>query len=259
MGLARAGATAVPVRERRREPDTRRSTLNRTSARLDHPSRRYLVHLNAPGWNVIGATAPWLPGVAVGHNDRVALGHGRDRRRHTGPVRREGEPVESASGRGRRPMGRHEDRHGADRHPRQPEAVHIRAPSTPATGSSSRRSRTPSGVRPPVERQRAGRRRAAGGAGAEPRVIVAGVHGRASRAGRCRRGESPMPMPTAGANRWSAASMPVRRGWNGALPAPGWLGANEWTGWQTPDAANGGEDGRRHRRWRARARASRSR
>ena len=39
---------------------------------LDHPSPRYLVHLNAPGWNAIGAASPWLPGVVVGHNDRVA-------------------------------------------------------------------------------------------------------------------------------------------------------------------------------------------
>jgi penicillin G amidase len=39
---------------------------------LDHPSPRYLVHLNAPGWNVVGAASPWLPGVAIGHNDRVA-------------------------------------------------------------------------------------------------------------------------------------------------------------------------------------------
>ena len=38
----------------------------------DNPSRRYLVHLNAPGWNVIGLTSPWLPGVAIGHNDRIA-------------------------------------------------------------------------------------------------------------------------------------------------------------------------------------------
>ena len=30
------------------------------------------MHLHAPGWNVIGATRPWLPGVAVGHNDCVA-------------------------------------------------------------------------------------------------------------------------------------------------------------------------------------------
>lgn len=40
----------------------------------DAPSRRYLVHLTAPGWNVAGATAPWLPGVAIGHNDRIAWG-----------------------------------------------------------------------------------------------------------------------------------------------------------------------------------------
>jgi penicillin amidase len=41
---------------------------------FDHPSSRYLVHLRAPGWNVIGATRPWLPGVAIGHNERVAWG-----------------------------------------------------------------------------------------------------------------------------------------------------------------------------------------
>ncbi len=43
-------------------------------AGFDHPAARYLVHLHAPGWNVIGATRPWLPGVAVGHNERVAWG-----------------------------------------------------------------------------------------------------------------------------------------------------------------------------------------
>ena len=41
---------------------------------LDHPSLRYVVHLNAPGWNVIGAVKPWLPGVATGHNERIAWG-----------------------------------------------------------------------------------------------------------------------------------------------------------------------------------------
>src|SRR4029077_19733926 len=38
------------------------------------PALRYLVHLNAPGWNVIGAGEPGLPGVALGHNDRIAWG-----------------------------------------------------------------------------------------------------------------------------------------------------------------------------------------
>jgi penicillin G amidase len=41
---------------------------------LDHPSLRYLVHLEAPGWNVIGAVVPWFPGVAIGHNEHVAWG-----------------------------------------------------------------------------------------------------------------------------------------------------------------------------------------
>src|SRR5262249_39109003 len=34
----------------------------------------YLVHLHAPGWNVIGSGEPGLPGVAIGHNERVAWG-----------------------------------------------------------------------------------------------------------------------------------------------------------------------------------------
>src|SRR5262249_30553164 len=38
------------------------------------PSLRYLIHLNGPGWNVIGAGEPTLPGVAAGHNERVGFG-----------------------------------------------------------------------------------------------------------------------------------------------------------------------------------------
>jgi penicillin amidase len=41
---------------------------------VDVPSLRYWVHLVAPGWNVIGAGEPALPGVAVGHNERGAWG-----------------------------------------------------------------------------------------------------------------------------------------------------------------------------------------
>lgn len=37
------------------------------------PSLRYWVHLNAPGWNVIGAGEPAIPGVAHGHNDSAAF------------------------------------------------------------------------------------------------------------------------------------------------------------------------------------------
>jgi penicillin amidase len=38
------------------------------------PSLRYIVHLVAPGWDVIGATEPGTPGVQDGHNQRIAWG-----------------------------------------------------------------------------------------------------------------------------------------------------------------------------------------
>ncbi len=38
------------------------------------PSLRYIVHLNAPGWNVIGSGEPPFVGVAIGHNERIAWG-----------------------------------------------------------------------------------------------------------------------------------------------------------------------------------------
>ena len=38
------------------------------------PSLRYMSHLVAPGWNVIGAGEPALPGIAVGHNERIGFG-----------------------------------------------------------------------------------------------------------------------------------------------------------------------------------------
>jgi penicillin amidase len=47
-------------------------TFSEATPKLIAPSTRYLVHLVAPRWNVIGAAAPWLPGVVYGHNDRVA-------------------------------------------------------------------------------------------------------------------------------------------------------------------------------------------
>ncbi len=38
------------------------------------PSLRYVVHLKAPGWNVIGGGEPILPGVSIGHNEYGAWG-----------------------------------------------------------------------------------------------------------------------------------------------------------------------------------------
>jgi penicillin amidase len=41
---------------------------------ISTPSLRYLTHLVGPGWNVIGAGEPALPGVAAGHNERIGFG-----------------------------------------------------------------------------------------------------------------------------------------------------------------------------------------
>ncbi|MDX5329960.1 MAG: penicillin acylase family protein, partial [Caulobacteraceae bacterium] len=38
------------------------------------PSLRYIVHLEAPGFSVIGAGEPALPGVSIGHNGQIAFG-----------------------------------------------------------------------------------------------------------------------------------------------------------------------------------------
>ena len=38
------------------------------------PSLRYIAHLKAPGINVIGAGEPALPGISIGHNERIAFG-----------------------------------------------------------------------------------------------------------------------------------------------------------------------------------------
>ena len=42
--------------------------------RISVPSLRYMVHLVAPGWNVIGGGEPTIPGVSIGHNEYGAWG-----------------------------------------------------------------------------------------------------------------------------------------------------------------------------------------
>jgi len=41
---------------------------------VTNPSLRYIVHLVAPGWNVVGAVEPPFVGVAIGHNERLGWG-----------------------------------------------------------------------------------------------------------------------------------------------------------------------------------------
>lgn len=41
---------------------------------LGAPSLRYIVQMTAPGLDVIGAGEPALPGISIGHNDKIAFG-----------------------------------------------------------------------------------------------------------------------------------------------------------------------------------------
>ena len=42
--------------------------------RIAVPSLRYMAHLVAPGWNVIGGGEPEIPGISIGHNEYGAWG-----------------------------------------------------------------------------------------------------------------------------------------------------------------------------------------
>jgi penicillin G amidase len=72
--IARVDASAIAVRSPGSAGVARGGgvSMHERADRLTSPSPRYVVHLNAPGWNVIGVTAPWRAGVAAGHNDRIA-------------------------------------------------------------------------------------------------------------------------------------------------------------------------------------------
>ncbi|MFD2531872.1 penicillin acylase family protein [Gracilimonas halophila] len=48
--------------------------VNDPHRRQSVPSLRYWVHLNGPGWNVIGGGEPEIPGVSIGHNEYGAWG-----------------------------------------------------------------------------------------------------------------------------------------------------------------------------------------
>lgn len=41
---------------------------------VSSPSIRYIVHLDAPGWSLIGSTEAPLPGIGIGHNGRIGWG-----------------------------------------------------------------------------------------------------------------------------------------------------------------------------------------
>jgi penicillin amidase len=199
---------------------------------LPHPSPTYLIHLNAPGWNVIGATAPWLPGVAIGHNERVAWDA------QAADADTQDVYVEKVNP---------ENPHQVESNGRWidteiiRESMRIRGREKPFVFD---REYTPHGVVIAVDRERhfAFTIRWSGtepGGGA----LAALALDRASSVDELRAAAEHWTMPArrfvyrdrdGGSGSTIAALVPIRRGWTGRLPAPAWTGANEWVRWQAP-------------------------
>jgi acyl-homoserine lactone acylase PvdQ len=231
LASVRSGATARSSRSAERgdwQPD-------RDPVRtLDHPSLRYFVHLNAPGWNVIGATAPWRPGVAVGHNDRIAW---------------TGEPfgadTQDVYVEKLRPSNPHQVQDGGrwvDVETRK-DWIAVRGRKTPV---DFERETTRHGVIVASDRERH-LAFAVRWSGSEPGAaaeLAAPALDRATSWPQFRSALARWKMPSrrvtyadADGRRGFqvAALVPVRRGWNGAIPVPGWTAVTEWIGWRTLD------------------------
>jgi penicillin amidase len=193
------------------------------------PSLRYLIHLNAPGWNVIGSGEPGLPGVAIGHNEHVAWGFTIVGTDQADFYVEETNPADAAEYR----VGDRWERMTAVR-----EAVAVRGEERPA-GVELRFTR-----HGPVIFQDAKRHRAyvLKWAGSEPggaaylaslaldrakngREFVAALRGWSVPS------ENMVYADVEGNIGWVAAALtPVRKGWDGLLPVPGARGAYEWQG-----------------------------
>jgi penicillin amidase len=197
------------------------------------PSLRYLVHLHAPGWNVIGAGEPALPGVAIGHNAHIAWAftvamtdqadliveqtHPEDSRRY-----RAGDawvPMhvlrEKVRVRGRNPV----------------ELVLCFTRNGPVIHED----------RP---RHRAYALRWVGSEPGTAAYLASLAVGRAGNWSECRQAAArwktpPLNLMYADVNGnigWIAAALtPVRKGWHGLLPVPGDSGKSRWHGFLRPD------------------------
>jgi penicillin amidase len=193
------------------------------------PSLRYLVHLSAPGWNVIGSGEPGLPGVAIGHNERVAWGFtivGTDQADVYVEETNLADPTEYRVG----------DRWENMKIVR--ETVAVRGQKQPAE-LELRFTR-----HGPVISEDAKRRRAyvlkwvgseAGGAAYLASLALdRAENGRAFVAALKRwkvPSENMVYADVEGNVGWVAAALtPVRKGWDGLLPVPGAKGAYEWQG-----------------------------
>ncbi len=197
---------------------------------LDHPSLRYLVHLKAPGWNVIGAVVPWFPGVAIGHNERVAWGltiFANDAQDLYV------ERVNPANARQYQWRGKWVDMQVAS------ETIQVKGRDKPVTVEHFYTRHGPV-VAVDTERHLAFALRWTGAEPGTAGYLGALALDRATDANTFRRALSRWKMPgenfvyadVDGAIGYQAASLaPIRPNWTGLLPVPGWTGEYEWSGW----------------------------
>jgi penicillin G amidase len=201
---------------------------------LAHPSLRYLIHLNAPGWNVIGAASPWLPGVVIGHNEHVAWGM------TAFPADVVDIFVERVD-----PSNPHRVELGG----RWVDTTIVHDPikmKGQAKPFPFEREYTPNGVivATDSERHLAYTVRWSGSEPGAAGELAALALDRARSAAEFRAALSRWKLPVAEvvfadadglAGRQVAGLVPHRRGWDGALPVPGWSGLYDWQGWLRPD------------------------
>jgi penicillin amidase len=193
------------------------------------PSLRYLVHLNAPGWNVIGSGEPGLPGVALGHNERVAWGFTIVGTDQADLYVEETNPADSAAYR----VGDRWEKMQVVR-----EKVTVRGEEQPAE-LDLRFTRHGPVIHVDGKRHRA---YALKWAGSEPggAAYLASLALDRAKGGRdfvaALRGwkvpsENVVYADVDGNIGWVAAALtPVRKAWDGLLPVPGAKGAYEWQG-----------------------------
>jgi penicillin amidase len=199
------------------------------------PSLRYLVHLNAPGWNVIGSGEPGLPGVAIGHNERVAWGFTIVGTDQADVYVEETNPADSAEYR----VGDHWEKMRVVR-----EKVTVSGAGQPAE-LELRFTRHGPVIHEDAKRHRA---YALKWAGSEPggAAYLASLALDRARGGRefvAALGRWKVPSENMvyadvdGTIGWVAAALtPVRKGWDGLLPVPGAKGAYEWQGFLPAEA-----------------------
>jgi penicillin amidase len=205
---------------------------------FDNPSHTYVVHLRAPGWNVIGATVPWLPGVAAGHNERVAWGM------TALPLDVQDLFVERIN-----PQNPHqvEERGRWIDTRRSAGAIAVKGREKPFAFEFERTARGPV-IAIDREQHLAFTLRWIGGGPGTAEGLGATAIDRAHsatelRAALARWNAPPVEVIFADADgeigRQAAGLRPVRRGWDGALPAPAWSGVFAWTGTAPPADRDG--------------------